>query len=82
MTKQLVVKGAKPFKILEVRCENDAFHFRTSDESKIVHLVPVTFEASSAGKIAQQIEIVTDLGDRKTVTLSAIGQVTEPLAGN
>jgi hypothetical protein len=82
-SKQIVVKGAKPFKIVEIRCDNDAFHFQPSDESKAVHLVPVSFEAGeSLGKINQKIEIVTDLADHKTAELSAIGQISAPLAGN
>ena len=83
VTKQLVVKGAKPFKIIEIRCDNEAFTFQPSEESKNLHLVPVTFEAGEApGKINQKIEIVTDLGEQKTATLSAIGQISAPLAGN
>ncbi len=83
VTKQLVVKGAKPFKIIEIRCDNEAFTFQPSQESKNLHLVPVSFEAGEAtGKINQKIEIVTDLGGQKTATLSAIGQISAPLAGN
>jgi hypothetical protein len=82
VTKQIVVKGTQPFKITAVRCENDCFRFETNDESKAVHLVPVTFEArDESGKISQAIEIVTDLKGEKTATLKAMGQVSDPLAG-
>jgi hypothetical protein len=81
-TKQIVIKGIRPFKIIDIHCDNPAFSFQTSQESKIVHLVPVTFEAGrEAGKIAGKIEIVTDLGGRNTAELLVMGQVTEPLAG-
>lgn len=83
VTKQIVVKGAKPFTIVEVRCDNEAFTFQTSSTAKTVHLVPVTFEApGETGKISQKIEIVTDLGDHLSTQLQAIGQVSAPLAGN
>ena len=82
ITKQIVVKGLKPFKILEVRCDNEAFTFQPVDEAKTVHLVPMTFKAGEPGKINQKIEIVTDLGERKSADLSAIGEVNLPLAGN
>ncbi|HEX3728084.1 MAG TPA: DUF1573 domain-containing protein [Pirellulales bacterium] len=82
VTKQIVIKGAKPFKILDIHCANSAFSFGSSEEAKALHLVPVTFEAdATTGKISQSIEIVTDLGNRRSVELSAIGQVSAPLAG-
>jgi hypothetical protein len=82
VTKQIVVKGAKPFKIVEIRCENDAFAFQPADEAKEVHLVPVTFTApEQPHKINQLIEIVTDLGDHKSAQLRALGQISAPLAG-
>jgi hypothetical protein len=83
VTKQIVVKGAKPFKILEVRCENDAFTFDVSPDAKIVHIIPITFVAGSdAGRVSQKIEIVSDLDNNSTATLSAVGQIGSPLAGN
>lgn len=82
VSRQIVVRGAKPFKIIEVRCDNEAFSFQTSDETKTVHLVPVTFEAGNEpGKIHQQIEIVTNLPGDKSASLTALGQIATPLAG-
>jgi len=83
ITKQIVVKGAKPFKIIEIRCEDPSFTFNTSSEAKQVHVIPLTYAAgSNAGKVAQKIEIVTDLeGKNSTATLSVIGQIGSPLAG-
>ena len=81
VTKQIVVKGAKPFKIVDIHCENGAFQFKTSDEAKAVHLVPITFEApDKPGKLVTKIEIITDLGENKSITLSVIGQISAPLA--
>jgi hypothetical protein len=82
VTKQIVIKGAKPFKIVAIHCDNSAFTFETSDEAKSVHLVPVTFEAAGPeGRLVQKIEIVTDLGNQASAELSASGQVLAPLAG-
>lgn len=82
VNKHIVVRGAKPFKIVEVRCDNSAFQFQTGDEAKAVHLVPVTFEAGNEpGKINQKIEILTDLEGGKSTSLTALGQITAPLAG-
>ena len=83
ITKNFVVKGIKPFKILDIHCDNASFTFKSSDESKTVHLIPMTFEAGTdAGTISQQIEIVTDLDDHKSVQLTVGGVVSLPLAGN
>jgi hypothetical protein len=68
VTKQLVVKGTKPFKILSVSCDDKSFEFNLAAEEtpKALHLIPVTFAAGAdAGKVANTIHIVTDLGDNK-----------------
>jgi hypothetical protein len=82
VTKQVVVKGAKPFKIVDVRCDNPAFSFKTSEEAKVLHLVPITYQADTATtKFSQKIEFVTDLAEGKAAELSAVGQISAPLAG-
>jgi len=65
VTKQLVVKSKKPFKILGITCEDKSFKFDTSKENaaKELHLVPVTFTAGAdAGKVMKTIKIETDQG--------------------
>jgi hypothetical protein len=79
--KQIVVKGAVPFKIVDIQCADGAFEFKTSEEAKIVHLVPLEFTApEEPGAFACQIEIVTDMDDQKSVTFSALGKIAAPLA--
>lgn len=83
VTKQIVVKGAKPFKIVDIHCADKAFRFQPSDEAKSLHLVPVVFQApEKPGKVTCKIEIITDLGDQKSVTFSAIGEVGAAVAVN
>jgi hypothetical protein len=65
VTKQLVVKGKKPFRILGISCDDKSFQFDTSKESeqKELHLIPVTFTAGTdAGKVVKTIKIATDQG--------------------
>ncbi len=82
ITKQVVVKGAKPFRITAVKCDNADFSFGNSDDAKILHLVPITFHASGeAGKIATKIRFITDLDDAATIDLKAVGRIGAPLAG-
>jgi hypothetical protein len=65
VTKQLVVKSKKPFRILGVSCQDKSFQFDTSKEetAKELHMVPVTFTAGvDAGKVMKTIKIETDQG--------------------
>jgi hypothetical protein len=81
--KRIIVKGAKPFRILEVRCDDEAFQFDVPKEPNVLHLVPVTFVAGNEpGKVSRKIEIVTDLGESSTAEITAIGHVSAPLAAN
>ncbi len=82
VTKQVVVKGAEPFKIVDIRCDQQGFSFNPQDDAKALHLVPVTFEVpNTPGKISCKIEIVTDMDDQKTVTLPVTAEIGAPLAG-
>ena len=63
VTKQLVVKGKNPFRVLSVSCDDKSFVFDTSADktAKAVHLIPVTFMAGAdAGKVVKTIKIKTD----------------------
>ena len=61
VTKQLVVRSRKPFRIVDIMCKDKSFDIETTGERKAVHLIPVVFTAGDrAGKIARQISITTD----------------------
>lgn len=63
VTKSLVVRGKKPFKITEVTCGDKCFQIEPSPEAKVVHLIPVVFTAGKeAGRVSQKISIHTDQG--------------------
>ena len=79
VTKQVVIQGKKPFRIMGIKCDDPAFEFQVTDASKQVHLVPVTFTAGEAsGKITRRIVIETDLGPEVTPELLAYTQVIAP----
>ncbi|MEN6450654.1 MAG: DUF1573 domain-containing protein [Thermoguttaceae bacterium] len=66
VTKQMVVKGKKPFKVLGISCDDKSFQFDTSKEgtAKSLHMIPVTFSAGAdAGKVVKTIRIKTDQGE-------------------
>lgn len=60
VTKKLVIRSSKPFRILEMTCDDAAFNFEVSEEAKPVHVVSVTFVPDHAGKIEKEIHIKTD----------------------
>lgn len=65
VTKQLVVRAKKPFRILSITCDDEAFEFGDSagDVPKLLHVIPVTFVAGeNSGKVGRTIRIETDLG--------------------
>ena len=63
VSKQLVVRGKRPFKVVGVKCEDDCFSFKNpSDEKKTLHFIPVTFTAGDSGKVSEKIQVETDLG--------------------
>ncbi|NLY00758.1 MAG: DUF1573 domain-containing protein [Rhodopirellula sp.] len=66
VTRPLVIRGAKPFRVLSVHCDDSSFEFDTSGETqpKMIHVIPVTFVAGAdAGKISKLIRVETDLGE-------------------
>jgi len=77
VTKQLVVRSKKPFRILSVTCEGGCFEFEApADEGpKPLYLIPVTFVAGDKpGKVLETIRIETDLAEA-TPELSAYAVV-------
>lgn len=79
VTKQMVVKSKRPFKILSITCDDKSFEFSTANEDapKPVHLIPVTFVAGEdLGKIVKTIKITTDQG-QFTPELSAYAVVSK-----
>lgn len=76
VTKQLVVRAKKPFKITSIDGDSDALTFKPTTDAKPVHLVPVTFTAGKeAGEFEQKIEIQTDLASGGKVTCVVRGSI-------
>ncbi len=83
VTKSLVVKGTRPFRVLSIACEDKAFKSAViGDEAKMVHVIPVTFVAGNhEGKVIRTIRIVTDLG-QASPELSAYAVISPQTAAN
>jgi hypothetical protein len=72
----LVVRGKKPFKIVDVKCDDDCFSIAKSAEARAVHLVPVEFTANEKpGKVSREISLLTDQGEGDALVFTAYAQV-------
>jgi len=79
VTKQLVIRGKKPFKIMAVDCKNECFAIELPTESKSVHLTPIVFTAGDKpGKITCPIRIHTDQGEDAVAKCTVFAEVVEP----
>ncbi|QEG34871.1 DUF1573 domain-containing protein [Bythopirellula goksoeyrii] len=73
VTKKVVVRGKKPFKILDVNCGDNCFSFNTDEDSKELHLVEITYlPGDQPGPVKVPVTITTDRPNRNpTLTVSA-----------
>ena len=86
VTKNVVVRANRPFKVTGVECGADGcITCPVKDAAAPVHILPVTFQAGdAAGKVERQLRISTDLGagvvPAVTVQATVEGQPAEPAA--
>jgi len=74
VTKQLIVRGKRAFKIVGIKCDDASFELEVDDTPHVVHKLSVIFTAGEhEGKVSQQIGLETDQG--ATPTLTAFAQV-------
>lgn len=78
LTRNIVVQGQTPFRILAVHCNDERFQCRLPAEAKTIHILPVTFLAKQADKtgiVKTKLRIETDLSGRATVEVEAAVQI-------
>lgn len=69
VSKRVLVRGKKPFRIVDVSCDDDCFSFAAPDEAGDRHVVELTFKADrEPGDVREQINFATDLGDEYHTT--------------
>ncbi len=76
--KQLIVKGAKPFRIVSVESSDPAVEVecRKDAAAKTLHILPVRFTAGTAtGAFQATIRLQTDAADRKPIEVSVFGKI-------
>jgi len=76
ISKQIVVRGDKPFRIVDIECEDDCFEFSPSKEARRTHILPVIFVAhGKPGRVTRRIYIETDLGRGTSADFVATGTI-------
>ncbi len=81
ITKKVVVRGKKPFRILDVNCGDNCFTFQTDEESKELHLVEITYRpGDQPGPIKVPVTITTDRPNRNAALTVSANVIADPAA--
>jgi len=73
---RLVVRGKKPFKITDVKCDDARFRCAAGEKAGTVHLVSVAFTADDTpGKVTAKVLITTDETGEKPLEVPVYVQV-------
>lgn len=73
ITRNLIVKAPKPFRIVRADNTHGIFEIRSSADAKTTQLVEVTLTVpEDLSQLTDRIELVTDLGDQQVVTIPII----------
>jgi hypothetical protein len=77
---RFIVKGSRPFRIIDIECDDQRFEFKLPAEAKTVHVVPFAFHGKEMPDREQPFEqalrIKTDMGDSIVAECIISGQVT------
>lgn len=84
ISKKVIVKAGKPFRISDVTCSSDLFSVSANpDKNKKVHFITVEYNADQPpGRYEYELEFVTDLNGKTIGKMNAVVQVTEPTSVN
>lgn len=85
VTRNIVVQGRTPFRIVGVNCDDPRFRCRTPDDEKTTHILSVTFQADPATpageKIRTKLRIDTDQNGGSSIEVEAAAQIVAGGAG-
>jgi hypothetical protein len=77
VTKKVLVRGKRPFRIVEVKCEDECLSFQQSDSADTKQMVTLNFTAKGAARrIKAPVTFVTDLGETFTATCDVYATIT------
>ncbi|HJZ57889.1 MAG TPA: DUF1573 domain-containing protein, partial [Gemmataceae bacterium] len=77
--KQVVIQSGTPFKILEVKGNDEQLGIKVdSQEAKAVHTITVSANPKLAGAFSRSLEIVTDNAEQPKVIVPVVAKVVRP----
>lgn len=79
-TVSVVLRGKKPFKITQVECDTHqgAFSTKVPEETKVLHILPLTVKTPDmTGTFTDTISVTID-GRPEPVTFKTVGQINAP----
>jgi len=81
MTKQVLVRGIKPFRIVEIESDEGPFQIEKPEDSKLLHKLEVTLKSGhDAGDVTQQFLITTDMAGEKPLKLTVSAKLVDTAA--
>lgn len=78
----IVVRGRKPFQIEKIESEHTSgtFEVRLPQDSRTIHVLPLTFNAPNAAGTVEDVFTITIAGTGETITFKASAKVNAPAA--
>lgn len=73
--KQMIIRGARPFKIEEIQVNNPAIKIVSHEGEKTLHIVKYTLDTSKASKINEELRIITNDPLQAEAKLSISAQI-------
>jgi hypothetical protein len=77
VSRRVVVRGSKGFRIIAVEMEGDDVSVDFQDNPALVQVVTVKWKPSAAGDLKRQIKIKTDLDNDGSTTMTVEGKATQ-----
>jgi hypothetical protein len=76
ITKNIIVRGDVPFRVVKVSSKDPRFRFASSEEENSMHVIPVTFVADArTGEIETNIMIQTNMTNQAPLNVWAEGNI-------
>jgi hypothetical protein len=76
MTKQVLVRGVRPFKIVSIESDEGPFQIQKPEEAKQLHILTVTLPADrQPGDVAQHFTIATDMEGEPPLKLNVTAKL-------
>ena len=74
--RKVIVRGAKPFKITEIKGVDESLSVSDSTtDSKPIHVLTVKLKGIEPGEVVRTLQVITDLKEDGRVELRARGKV-------